>query len=169
MGHPALAIANGFYGLAIQSNSPGFTHMKIQKLVYIAHGWNLGITGDPLIDESVLAWRYGPVVQSVWDQYKEFGRSPIDRPARSLRYGGSPEEPQVNAEDKWTVAMISRMWDVYGGLNAMQLSSMTHRPGSPWHTVAQEFDFELSFGVVIPDETIREYYAQKWNSLHQNK
>ena len=36
--------------------------MHAIKLVYLCHGWMLGIYGRSLIGEPVEAWRYGPVV-----------------------------------------------------------------------------------------------------------
>lgn len=168
MKYSPLAIANAFYDLSVRSGRDDFTHMKVQKLVYISHGWNLGITESPLINEDVLAWRYGPVIQTIWNQYREFGRSPIDRLAQVLRYGESPEEPQLHDDDDWTSTLVQRMWALYGNLSGFQLSTMTHSDGSPWHTVASQFDFNLPMGVVIPQETIQQHYTRKWNDLHNN-
>ncbi len=32
--------------------------MKLQKLVYIAHGWHLGLLGAPLLRSPIEAWTY---------------------------------------------------------------------------------------------------------------
>ncbi|MCY4000360.1 MAG: DUF4065 domain-containing protein, partial [Bacteroidetes bacterium] len=53
------------------------TPMQLIKLSYIAHGWTLGISGEPLFNDTVEAWRYGPVVPDIYHTYKEFGHSPI--------------------------------------------------------------------------------------------
>ena len=47
--------------------------MKVQKLVYFAHGWHLGITKKPLINEQVEAWPYGAVIPSLYDYLKQWG------------------------------------------------------------------------------------------------
>ena len=52
------AIANFFLSLAKQSGE-AITPMKLQKLVYYAHGWFAGHTGTPLINETVEAWHTG--------------------------------------------------------------------------------------------------------------
>lgn len=49
----ALAIANEFIDLAAEREEQ-LTPMKLQKLVYYAHGWWLGLTSQPL------AWRGNP-------------------------------------------------------------------------------------------------------------
>ena len=63
MVHTPLAIANAFIERALREEYP-ITHMKVQKLVYIAHGWSLGIRGEDLINENIMAWKYGPVIAS---------------------------------------------------------------------------------------------------------
>ncbi len=40
--------------------------MKLHKLLYYAAGWHLGFTGEPLFDEDIEAWQYGPVVPSIY-------------------------------------------------------------------------------------------------------
>ena len=51
-------IANYFLDRAQQGDA--ITQMKVQKLVYFAHWWHLGITKNPLIRYQVEAWSYGP-------------------------------------------------------------------------------------------------------------
>ncbi|MCB0375635.1 MAG: DUF4065 domain-containing protein, partial [Sinomicrobium sp.] len=53
------------------------TPMKLVKLVYIAHGWHLGITDNALIDENPEAWKYGPVIPRIYHEFKKFGKNPI--------------------------------------------------------------------------------------------
>jgi uncharacterized phage-associated protein len=62
MPYPAAAIANEFIKVA-KRNGVLLTPMKLQKLVYFAHGWYLALLGKPLINEPVEAWKFGPVIQ----------------------------------------------------------------------------------------------------------
>ena len=50
MAHAALAVAD-----YILTNGKSFTPMQIMKLVYIAHGWSLGLRQKPLIRERIEA------------------------------------------------------------------------------------------------------------------
>ena len=54
--HNALAIMNEFVERARPVNLP---QMKFQKLVYMAHGWNLAINNDPLVSNRIEAWDGG--------------------------------------------------------------------------------------------------------------
>jgi uncharacterized phage-associated protein len=75
---PAAAVANAILDKA-QAESPpvAIDHMKLQKLVYITHGWHLAVTGEPLIEEVVYAWPYGPVIPPLYHQLKGCGARPI--------------------------------------------------------------------------------------------
>ena len=48
------------------------TVMHVLKLVYLAHGWMLGLHKRPLIKEQVEAWLYGPVILVLYQKYKYF-------------------------------------------------------------------------------------------------
>lgn len=139
--------------------------MKMQKLVYISHGWKLGITGESLIPDEVMAWKYGPVIERLWHQFKEFGHRVIDRPARLATVEGGRirfKEPRLLDDDGWTVALIGQIWKVYGAMSATQLSRLTHQEGTPWYTVAKTFDLNLPQNAIIPRDLIREHYELKW-------
>lgn len=48
--------------------NPEITNQKLQKLLYYAQGLSLAIYGKPIFNENILAWSYGPVVRSVYDE-----------------------------------------------------------------------------------------------------
>ena len=124
--HSALAIANEF--LARRESEAWPQQMLIQKLAYIANGWNLAINGEPLIDEAPKAWDNGPVYKSIWDHIKEYG------------YGGPNCElidPRSNRPITETLSasesdVIDHVWKKYGHMSAQRLSAMTHQPETPW-------------------------------------
>lgn len=126
------------------------TPMHILKLVYLCHGWMLGNTGRKLINEPVEAWRYGPVVPSVYHLYKSFGGDAID------------VEP-IDFSDKlsnYQTRLIDKVVDAYKEHSAISLSSITHRKGSPWHQV---YRGGSGVGAIIPDKIIQRYYEDRLN------
>lgn len=166
MMHAPLAIANAFIERALREGYP-ITHMKIQKLVYIAHGWSLGIKGEDLINERVMAWRYGPVIDSLWHQFRYYGRRAIDELGKTFGYENRKiveTEPRVENDD-WADELLKQVWTVYGHLSAIQLSKLTHREGTPWHTIASQFDGHLPKNLVIPNALIQEHYKAKWEAI----
>jgi uncharacterized phage-associated protein len=84
MPYDSKAVANYFLDCA-QRSSKKLDPMQIQKLVYFAHGWRLAAIGAALIDEMVEAWRYGPVIPSLYHEFKSFGKNPITRKASNLK------------------------------------------------------------------------------------
>lgn len=162
MPYSAKAIANEFLHLAKNEGRP-VTPMQLLKLVYFAHGWYLALTNDRLIDERIQAWKYGPVIPSVYHEFKSFGNEPIDcfaTEGETVMNGGKIgfkwNEPRVPACDQAPRDLIRRVWEVYNGYSAIQLSRMTHEPGTPW---AETPNREVK-GTTIDDEKIKDYFVQ---------
>ena len=130
MGYTAKAPANYF----IQHHS-GISPLKLQKLVYVSHGWNLGVFGEPLVnDEYAEAWRYGPVFPSLYHEFKDFGSKPIDRWATDESDPNfAPTVPQIESIDTQTPELLERVWEGYGHFTPGQLSALTHAEGTPWY------------------------------------
>lgn len=121
------------------------TPMQILKLVYVAHGWMLGLSSRPLIDEPVEAWRYGPVVRSVYKRYRKYRGNPIS-------------DPHVDGRaclDAGQQDLLRQISENYGNYSGIQLSRLTHQPGTPW-SIAWNAGL-----AVIPDELIKDYYRRR--------
>jgi uncharacterized phage-associated protein len=145
-------IANLFLGRA-HDQGLSIDHMKLQKLVYIAHGWHLALTGNPLVIDRIEAWPYGPVLPELYREFKPYGARRIDGRSQAppLEVAGTADEV-ANA-----VAIAQGVWDVYKVYSAVQLSAMTHQRGTPWDTVTKSA-VGPSRGREIPDSVIREHY-----------
>jgi len=66
MSHSSISVAKYLLDNKEEDSGPSFSPMKIIKLVYIAHGWMLGINGLPLMKDPIEAWRYGPVIRELY-------------------------------------------------------------------------------------------------------
>ena len=120
---PALAIANEFIRLGIGEGRP-IDPMKLQKLVYLAHGWHLAFRNQPLISDAIEAWQYGPVIPSLYTQFRRYGARVITTPGSAL------QEIPVLTDD--VRALVQQVWKKYGGLSAIELSMFTHEAGFAW-------------------------------------
>lgn len=96
------------------------TNLKIQKLIYYAQGWFLGIHGEPLFSDELEAWRHGPVQPEVYQRFKDFKFNPIT------------EEPDCPAfSEKRIRKILDYIIDRYGCYSPFELKKMTHKE-QPW-------------------------------------
>jgi uncharacterized phage-associated protein len=151
----SLTIANYFIKKAMQTGAE-LTPMKLIKLVYIANGWYLALKKEPLIDENVEAWKFGPVVPTVYYQFRKFYKGQIDSYYTDSLTGTTPMPV-----DAALIQFLDRIWQVYGKYNGMQLSALTHQQGTPWFEVWHHQGGNIRNSVVIGSEIIREHYLQK--------
>jgi uncharacterized phage-associated protein len=131
MVHSPKAIANYFLELA-KASGEAITPMKLQKLVYYAHGWYAGFTGNPLINEPVEAWQYGPVISSLYHEFKKYGSSHITSKATELDPACFDFVEVPTPQDESIKKFLGNVWNSYGKYTGIKLSEMTHAPGSPW-------------------------------------
>lgn len=161
MVYSAKAVANYFLDLAGKAGK-SISPMKIQKLVYMAHGWHMALAdGKPLIDEQVAAWRYGPVIPSLYDEFKQFGNEPITKLATDAALVGTKFSlitPSIT--DDIIKGLLTKIWEVYGGFTAIQLSNMTHQPDTPWYQTWHVDGGHAVMGTDIPIERIQEHFSQ---------
>ncbi len=153
-----LAVANFFIDQF--GGTSGIEHMKLQKLVYCAHGWWLAQEGNvALVNEKPEVWKFGPVFPGLYSVLKIFGREPIVSPQSK----GPFEEPEIiDPLDQNTARLLEWVWRRYGHLSSFALSDLTHKPGTPWHRLATEHSFLVPQGLGIPDS----YIAQEFRDLY---
>jgi len=130
-------IANFFLKKAKEDNKQ-ITQMKLQKLVYIGYGWILAVLDQELFDEDVCAWQHGPVIRSLYNEFKHFGNRPIDTLAveydldrESMYY---PEIEDKESDEPIKV-VLEKVWDIYKDISAWTLRNKTHENGTPWSKV----------------------------------
>src|SRR6266567_4998834 len=133
MAYDPKSIANVFLALA-EAEGKRLTPLQLMKLVYIAHGWYLALTNKPLISERAEAWQYGPVIPSLYREFKGFGNSSITRRAGELSFETLPPLPP-DGEDGGLHRFLQKIWTIYGKYTGAQLSTLTHQEGTPWHEV----------------------------------
>ena len=146
MAYPAAAIANAFIDMAFEQ---GFflTNLKLQKMVYFAHGWHLALTDQPLIVEEIQSWQYGPVVQLLYNDLRQYGANPVTEKIRTT-------VEVIQDSEIWN--FLHTIYEKYSVFSPYQLIAMTHEPGSPWNQFgAGQNDFE-----VIPNDAIKIYFKK---------
>jgi uncharacterized phage-associated protein len=132
-------IANELIRLA-SADGRAFDQMELQELVYIAHGWCLAITGEPLTGDRPEAFEHGPEYRRLADALAGCGIEPVtseisgaDGAADYSKtdatiFGGA----ELVAREQ---AVLARVYADYGGLPTSQLASLTRSKGTPWDHV----------------------------------
>jgi uncharacterized phage-associated protein len=153
MALPSSAVADYFLELAKRDSIP-ITPLKLQKLVYFAHGWYLGLTAEPLLNEKVQAWKYGPVIPSLYHEFKEFGNAQISRNSGNFRQDDLTSPGLLAAKE-----LLDRIWAVYSKYTPSQLSALSHETNGPWRQVLAQAPPGPLRSVEIPDETMRQFFT----------
>jgi uncharacterized phage-associated protein len=146
-----ITIANYFIKKSLETGVGDLTPMKLLKLVYISHGWYLGIAKKELINEGVQAWQYGPVIPSVYYSVKTWGKNCINQTINTL------QNEIISEADK---QFLDRVWNVYVNYNGLQLSSLTHQEGTPWYTTYHENGGINRSSTLIPNNLIKQHYEE---------
>jgi uncharacterized phage-associated protein len=167
MAHDARAVANFILDYAEAQGRP-LTDMALLKLLYFVHGWHLAQTGAPLIRNQFEAWKHGPVVRVVYECFRNHGKNPIG--SRAMRFDpqtGRHEMVSYSFND-FETAFIKNIFDAYGRLDALQLSDLTHEPGSPWDMIWNAPNGRVTLGMRISNESIRDHFlgSPAARSLH---
>lgn len=150
-------IANFMLDKAAEEGRP-ISPMKLLKLVYMGYGWSLAILNKKLFDEPIYAWAHGPVVRSVYDEFKHYGKQPIE--GRSVDFDLEKEDiviPRVPIDEADVQVVLGKVWDVYKNFGAWDLRNLTHEPGSPWAQVYRSDGRDIE----IPDPLIDAYFKTK--------
>lgn len=148
-------VANYFLDRAAASGRP-LTPIKLIKLVYIAYGWVLALTNKKLFAEKIEAWRHGPVIPSLYHEFKHFGGSPIDDRAKLVDYYDmSQTEPRID-RDKDIIDILDKVWASYHTVSGWNLRDKTHEVGTPWQKT-----YVPGMNAVIKDDLIGPHYRER--------
>lgn len=154
MGYSPAIIANYFLDKA-KAESRSVTPMQLIKLVYIAHGWHLGYFQKPLINEAVQAWKYGPVIKSLYHSLKHYGNNGVSSKILSFK---KIDTASVTAK------LLNSVWDKYKHYSGLELSSMTHSEGTPWFITWNDQGASQYLDRPINNNEIQTHYIQKINN-----
>ena len=121
MAYKALDIANKIISKTDLEHGDTISNLKLQKMMYYQQGFHLAYFGTPLFDEDIVAWHYGPVVPSVYQEYKSFESNSISTSKEGISLSDDEEE------------LFNNVYEEYNQFSAVALMKMTHEE-SPWKT-----------------------------------
>jgi Uncharacterized phage-associated protein len=138
-----LVYANSIIKMALE-RQVSISPMKLQKLLYLLYARHLAKYEQPIFADNFEKWQYGPVVSEVYYAFKGFGASPITKFHRD----SDGDVYVVGNEAERVMGCLDEVWKRYSGWSGMELSTLTHRPGSAWSKA-------LEMGVFLKLEEIK--------------
>lgn len=156
----ALSVANYFIELA-QKDGREIKLLGLVKRVYIAHGFSLALHDKGLLDprfDKVEAWKYGPVIPSVYHSFKQYKNNPITQTVDVMEWDENTYEPLFTTpvlQDKQSRTVVEIVWKRYRSYSDSELVKLTHRDGTPWSVC-----YVPDKNIPIPDEITAYYYCR---------
>ena len=130
------------------------TPMKLQKLMYFISCEYVKATDSELLSEDFCVWQYGPVLPSVYDEFKSFHGNQItsyskDAKGDSFAYN---EETSPNLKNA-----IERIWKSFKNKSGIELSNITHEENSGWSKALLLRQEKITTDQMKADDSYRKY------------
>lgn len=141
--YPPKAVANGLLQRAFNAKQPT-SQLKLQKLVFLTHGYYLASTDVPLINEPFEAWDYGPVCRDLYQEFRDCGRDSITRLATDLDWDEETFLPVPEPQDDLIATRVmDYVIQTYGDVSPFALSELSHKDGWAWDRARKSDKFKL--------------------------
>jgi uncharacterized phage-associated protein len=136
----AIVVADQLLRLSRPDEGEALSNLKINKILYYVQGWALALYDQPIFNDSILAYKHGPVVSSVYKKFKSDMAIPV---------------PLTSSEDSLTESqrkLIRAVYTYYGKFSAWKLRDMTHEE-EPW--------VETDQSTIISHERIKAFFRRE--------
>ncbi|MCI3860123.1 Panacea domain-containing protein [Lactococcus garvieae] len=176
--YKSMDIADYFITKANDMGQP-LDNLRLQKYLYYFEAMMLVEVGTPLIEEDFEKWQYGPVLPSVYYEYKQFGNADILKPAdhfiiedwenlefRESTFDITDFENNIPNDDKELIEQLIKILNTYG---TFELVNMTHEHDE-WKN-AEDDILSGTRHLIYNQEKIKQYFeqnpkAQIWKNKH---
>lgn len=152
--YTATHIANYFI-----ANLSYVDNIRLNKLAYISYGYYSAFYDDgELFYEIIQAWKLGPVIPSIYHDFKHYGNAQIKHLSYFFYSSDDDQKtiPIVDKSDDKTKKILDAVIGVYGNMSASDLINRTHKEGTPWQQAYKENAFDIE----IDKMKIKEYYKK---------
>lgn len=141
----------------IKEHNEHVSNLKLQKLLYYIQAAFLCERNERCFGDAILCWRHGPVIQSVYNKYSQYGSGEIPRQEKEHRLvfkdgrlqvvNRTIDEEKISEPDK---ALIRSVLDGLMEYSAWYLVDRTHEE-EPW----KELDY---YNEEITPKSIQNYF-----------
>lgn len=132
------------------------THLKLEKLCYLCYADYLIKGNGHLFEDKIYAFKYGPVIDSVYEEFKVYGNLEITDNEKTIE---KQEKMEIQCRSRIIFAenglkkvqSIDETLEKYGRLYASELVRITHKKGTPWDLV---YNGDM-YGEISDDEILK--------------
>lgn len=138
------------------------SNLRLQKLLYFVQSYCLAFTSshEPCFSERIEAWDFGPVVPSVYHEFKMFGNGNI--PRQTVVYEGDKnnvwavQRVEISGETipQKDRKLIEQVVDHFAKFSTAQLLTLVHGQ-RPWKVAYRCYDKAMS------SEEIKQYFLER--------
>ncbi|MDR2526260.1 MAG: DUF4065 domain-containing protein [Rickettsiales bacterium] len=93
------------------------SNLKLQKILYYLQGHFLANFDKPLFNDKIEAWQLGPVIPSVYEKYKDYGKKSMSADNLKFDISNLTEQERVFIKD---------IFNIYNNFSAGRLVELTH-------------------------------------------
>jgi uncharacterized phage-associated protein len=122
------------------------SNLQLQKMLYYIQYEFLRETGEPLFEDDFEAWKFGPVVPTVYYEYSHMGAFRIGADYKD--YNKILSEMSKNEIDMLNDIIVDKR-----DMNVWSMVDNTHKKGKAWDSIFKDGE---GFGEVISKDLIRE-------------
>lgn len=126
--------------------------MKLQKILFFVAAEYSKKTRSRLLGDSFQAWKYGPVVYSLYTQFQTYGPEEIETYAKDALGEAQLIEAGTDAVLDETIA---ELWELTKHRRGVDLARITQLPGSAWLDAWQHQHRYVDDQLVLADTTYR--------------
>lgn len=121
------------------------SHLKLQKLAYFCYEKYLISYKKKLFNEKIYAWKYGPVIKSLYDSVKQSENLTVDLDSYTTR------QRIIFSDDGFDkLRIIDEVLEEYGELSADRLVDLSHKEGTAWSTWDREtMNYEITDELIL--------------------
>jgi uncharacterized phage-associated protein len=157
--YTALQIARYFINKGLsEKDTAKLTQLKLQKILYYAQGWHLANYDKPLFEDPIEAWKYGPAIRSIYQEFKDSGNSTLDVPI---------EEWEIKKIDPDTKKFLDDVWEVYKKYSGSDLITTTHSE-EPYKEARKNLNEGDNSEIEISKLSMLNFFKEKLNGTTTN-
>lgn len=145
------------------AKSDDITPLALQKLLYYAQAFHYALYRVELFVTPCQAWQHGPVYPEIYDQFREYGSDPLQKPTDAFL-------DSIKGLTENETYFLDCIIDVFGRYSGSFLRNLTHKE-TPWQEARGNLNEDDRCTAEISRESIHKYFSdavEKYN-IHDPK